>query len=129
MDWPVGEIYGFAIPFLERFPTITAIPGFILVFFLPGFAWTLIFFKRLNIIERIALSFGLSIALITLSIIALNVLIGIKITGFNPLLIIIIIAIIPIVIYSLRRRMKGRSSDETLKETLHCSSERRTDIV
>ena len=99
------------IPFAERLPVIRAILGFILVFFLPGFAWTLFFFSRVNIIERIALSFGLSIALVTLSIIVLNILLGIRVTGFNSLLIIIVITFIPLAVYYLKRLIGGRSSE------------------
>ena len=85
---------------------IRALLGFILVFFLPGFAWTLVFFKQIKVVERIALSFGLSIAVVTLSILASNVLLGVSITGFNSLLIIVVITIIPILFYYLRRLMK-----------------------
>ncbi|TET66736.1 MAG: DUF1616 domain-containing protein [Dehalococcoidia bacterium] len=110
MDWlsPIKQIFEFALPFLEKLPAIRAILGFILVFFLPGFAWTLVFFKNINIIERIALSFGLSIALVTLSILVLNVLIGVRITGLNSLLIIIVITIIPVAFYYLKRFVKGK---------------------
>jgi len=86
--------------------------GFIIVFFLPGFAWTLVFFKKINFIERIALSFGLSIALVTLSILALNVLLGIRINGLNSLLIIIIITIIPVALYYLKRFMLKKDSGQ-----------------
>ncbi len=110
MDWlsPIKQIFEFALPFLEKLPAIRAILGFILVFFLPGFAWTLVFFKQVNIIERIALSFGLSIAVVTLSILVLNVLIGVRITGLNSLLIIIVITIIPVAFYYLKRFVKGK---------------------
>lgn len=110
MDWlsPVKQIFEFVLPFFERLPFIRAILGFILVFFLPGFAWTLIFFKGINVIERIVLSFGLSIALVTLSILALNVLLGIRITGLNSLLIITMLTIIPVVVYYLRRMRRER---------------------
>ena len=112
MDWlsPVREIIEFALPFLERLPIIRAILGFVLVFSLPGFAWTLVFFsgRQINIIERLALSFGLSIATVTLSILALNKLIGIRITGFNSVLIIAAITIIPVVCYCLKRLIGGR---------------------
>lgn len=112
MDWLflIREIFGFALPFLDRVPIIRAILGFILVFFLPGFAWTLVFFKgkQISVLERIALSFGLSIALVTLSILVLNVLIGVRITGLNSLLIIIIITIIPVAFYYLKRFVKGK---------------------
>ena len=110
MDWlsPIKQIFEFALPFLEKLPAIRAILGFILVLFLPGFAWTLVFFKQVNIIERIALSFGLSIAVVTLSILVLNVLIGVRITGLNSLLIIIVITIIPVAFYYLKRFVKGK---------------------
>ncbi len=116
MDWlsPIREIIGFAFPILERLPVIRAILGFILVFFLPGFAWTLLFFsgKQVNIIERVALSFGLSIAVVTLSILALNKLIGVKITGLNSPLIIDAITIIPLVFYGLKRLIERRRKVE-----------------
>ena len=104
------QILGWAIPFLDNVPVIRAILGLILVFFLPGFAWTLVFFKQINIVERIALGIGLSIALVTLSILALNVLLGIRITGLNALLVIIILTIVPVAIYYLKRLLSGRPS-------------------
>jgi len=88
---------------------IRAILGFILVFFLPGFAWTLVFFHKANILERLALSIGLSIALVTLSIIVLNVLFDVRINGTNALVTIIVITIIPTGTYFLRRYLARRS--------------------
>ncbi len=104
---------GFALPFLDSLPAIRVILGVILVFFLPGFAWTLVFFsgRQINIIERLALSFGLSIAVVTLSILALNKLVGVRITGFNSVLIILVIIIIPVVIYYLKKLVKRRGSN------------------
>ena len=109
MDWlsPIRQIFEFVLPFFERLPVIRALLGFILVFFLPGFAWTLVFFKQIKLIERIVLSFGLSIAIVTLSILALNLLLGVSITGLNSLLIIVVVTIIPILIYYLRKLIKG----------------------
>ncbi|MCK4273886.1 MAG: DUF1616 domain-containing protein, partial [Dehalococcoidales bacterium] len=101
--------FGGLLSFVEGVPVIRAILGVILVFFLPGFAWTLVFFKKLTIIERIALSVGLSIALVTLSIIVLNVLFDIRINGLNALITIIAITVIPAVIYFLRRYLARRS--------------------
>ncbi len=105
MDWlgPIKQVFEFALPFLERVPIIRALLGVALVFFLPGFAWTLVFFKKINLFERIVLSLGLSIAVVTLSILALNVLFQVSITGLNSLLIIIVVAIIPVVLYYLKR--------------------------
>lgn len=110
-----NQLLDFIVPFAERLPVIRAILGFILVFFLPGFAWTFVFFSRINVIERIALSFGLSIAIVTLSILALNVLFGMKITGINSLLIIIVITVAAIGAYFLKkfitRRLKDTNGD------------------
>ena len=87
----------------ELFGFVRGILGFILVFLIPGFAWTLVFFRRVNLLERIALSFGLSIAMVTLSILVLNKLIGIRITGLNSVLIILVITVVPIAVYYLNR--------------------------
>ena len=109
-----SALFGFLIPFVERMPAIRAILGFILVFLVPGFAWSLVFFSRVNIIERIALSFGLSIAAVALSIIVLHVLLGMRINGANSLLTIIVITIIAIVAYFLKRlaTRKQQAPDE-----------------
>ena len=112
MDWlsPLRDLSEFALPSLNLLPVIRAILAFILVFFLPGFAWSLVFFygKQISVIERIVLSFGLSIALVTLSIFGLNLLIGIRITGLNSLLVIIGVTIIPISFYFLRQFISSR---------------------
>jgi uncharacterized membrane protein len=99
----IGQIIGSIVPFAESLPVLRAILGLVLVFFVPGFAWTLVFFNRVNVVERIALSFGLSIAIVTLSVIVLNRLVGIRITGFNSLLIIMVITVVALGIYSLKR--------------------------
>ena len=103
------------LPASDGFAVIRAILGFALVFFLPGFAWTLVFFngKQINLLERTALSFGLSIAIVTLSILALDRLIGVSITGFNAVLIILAITIIPVVTYCLKRYIKSRIKSDS----------------
>ncbi len=110
MDWlsPIRELFGFVLPFLERLPIIRAILGFILVFFLPGFAWTFVFFRQIKVIERVALSFALSIVIVTLSLLFINRLIGMKITGFNSALTIVIVTILPVVAYYLNRLIRRR---------------------
>jgi uncharacterized membrane protein len=107
-----SEIFGFALPFLDKIPFIRALLGFVIVFILPGLAWTLFFFKNMNIIERLALSFGLSIAVATLSIIVLHVLLGVTINGFNSLLTILVIVIIPLVCAYLKKLITSHSSRE-----------------
>ena len=72
--------------------------GSLFVLFIPGFAWTFVFFKKdeIDAIERIALSFGLSIALVPLLIFYLNYLFGIKITFINSTIAILILTLMPI---------------------------------
>ena len=111
----IQEIIRTVIPLLDSVPAIRVLLGFILVFFLPGFAWTLIFFsgRQINTVERLALSFGLSIAIVLLSIFALNRLIGIRITGVNAFLIIIAVTIVPVALYYLKKLMrKSEVNDE-----------------
>jgi len=112
----IRGLFEFAFPFLAQLSVLRAILGFILVFFLPGFAWTLVFFRQINILERIVLSFGLSIAVVTLSLLALNKLIEIRITGFNSALVIIVITIIPVVIYYLNKLISQRREDANTEE-------------
>ena len=118
MDWlsTIEQIFACDLPFLSQIPLIRAILGFALVFFIPGFAWTLVIFRQINLFERFVLSFGLSIALVTVNIFALNVFFNVKITGLNSLMIIFVITIIPIVIYLFNRvwRSKSRNSQPNL---------------
>jgi len=115
MDWlsPIRELFGFVFPFLERLPIIRAILGFILVFFLPGFAWSLVFFKQINVIERVTLSFGLSIVVVTLGLLLLDRLIGISITGLNSVLVIVAITVLPVLVYYLNRLVKRKKGSAT----------------
>ena len=110
MDWlsPIRELVAGPAPFSRTSQSLRALLGFILVFFLPGFAWTLVFFrgKQINVIERVALSFGLSIAIVTLGILALGILVGIMVSGFNSVLIIIGVTIIPVVFYYLNKLIR-----------------------
>ncbi|MFC1874074.1 hypothetical protein ACFLYX_02095 [Chloroflexota bacterium] len=110
MDWlsPLKEITDFVVPFLEGVPAVRAVLGVLLVMFLPGFAWTLVFFRQLRVLERMVVSFGLSVAVVTLSLFSINLLLGVKITGLNSVLAIIILTIVPVAIYYLIRSVKGK---------------------
>src|SRR3989304_3933186 len=101
MDWlsPIKGFFDFALPVIDRVPVVRAIIGTLLVFFLPGFAWTLVVFKQLQFLERLVFSFALSIVLVTLTIIFANIVFHTQITGLNSLLTIIIITVIPLAIY------------------------------
>lgn len=80
--------------------------GSVFVLFIPGFVWTYMFFNRneIDMIERIALSFGLSIALVPLSVFYLNYLLGIKITLFNCSIIVVMLILIPAIWLEMKKR-------------------------
>ena len=102
VDW-LRELFESVFPLFEKLSILRALLGILLVFFIPGFAWALVFFRHINVISRIFLSIGLSIAIVTLSLLFLNKLLGISITGFSAILIIIVVTIIPVVLYYLNR--------------------------
>ena len=110
-----NELLDWVVPFAERLPVLRGIIGFIVVFFLPGFAWTFVFFSKISVIERIVLSMGLSIAIVTLGVLALHVLIGMKITGINSLIAIAVIIVAAVITYFIKRyitqRMKASGGD------------------
>jgi len=70
---------------MEIYELLRIIFGSVFVLFLPGLAWSFVFFKKeeIDVIERIALSFGLSIALVPLVVFWLNWLLKIKINILN----------------------------------------------
>jgi len=71
--------------------------GSVFILFVPGFAWSYVFFTRKNIdwIERVALSFGLSIALVPLAVFWLNWLFHVEVTLLSISLTICGLAAIP----------------------------------
>jgi len=104
--------------------------GSVFVLFLPGFIISFIFFpktkkfdentegeKLIDWIERIALSFALSIAIVPLAVFYLN-LIGVKISLFNSFLTILGIIIISLIILFLMKRYKSNKKQEEEKTTL-----------
>lgn len=99
---------------------IDVVPGFrvvlaaVLVFFAPGLAWSLVLFRgrQLHVIERLALSFGLSLAGVVLSMLALNIVFGVRINGFNTVVVIAVLTAIPLLYYGLRRFSTGRGDAE-----------------
>ena len=92
----LNELLDFAVPFAEQFPALRAVVGFIIVFFLPGFAWTFVFFSKISVIERIVLSLGLSIAIVTLGILVLHILFNMTITGSTSLITIALIIVLAV---------------------------------
>ncbi len=119
-DWLIVQagclntLIDFGASVLDHVPVLRAIIASILIFFLPGFAWSFVFFNRtqINRLERAVLSVGLSIALVTLSMYALNLAFDVKVTGTNAVIDIIGISCLAGVFYSIRKYVKAR----------HCSS-------
>jgi uncharacterized membrane protein len=82
-----------SIPILK---TLQACFGIVYVIFLPGYFFVILIFdnKKIDTIEKLALSFALSIAIVSLSIIFTNMLLKIPITAFNNFLIILFVIIL-----------------------------------
>ena len=91
---------------MELLTIIRIFFGSVFVLFIPGFVWTYVFFDQdeIDIIERFALSFGLSIALVPLAVFYLNYLLGIKITLINCIIIVFILILTPISWLELKKR-------------------------
>lgn len=91
---------------MDLIEVLKIIFGSFFVLFVPGFAWSFLFFGRGEIdwIERIALSFGLSIAIVPLVIFYLNYLLGVKITIFSSTFAILLLTLIPAAIYFAKKR-------------------------
>ena len=87
--------------------------GSMFVLFLPGFVWSYVFFEKGKIdeIERIALSFGLSIALVPLAVFWLNWIFKVKINLINTSL--VILALIGIAAGMLYVRREKESDEIT----------------
>ncbi|MFH1849981.1 MAG: DUF1616 domain-containing protein, partial [archaeon] len=79
-------------PFLNA---VRAFLGFFYILFLPGYVIVRCFYDELDPIEKAALSFGLSIAVVILSIMFSNLILKIPITAaYNFLVILAVIGIV-----------------------------------
>jgi uncharacterized membrane protein len=76
------------------FAALRAILGLIYVLFLPGYVVVKLFFSEVDWIEKAALSFGLSIALVILSVMLSNMLFKIPITALTNFFVILAVMII-----------------------------------
>ena len=90
---------------------IKVILGSIYVLFLPGCIWSYVFFRKdeIDIIERIALSFGLSIALVPITVFWANYFLGIKINLINVSAIILLIIVLGLVSIKIKAMSKKGS--------------------
>jgi len=77
----------------------------VFILFLPGFVWSFVFFFKSEIdwVERIGLSAGLSIALVTLTVFWLNWLFDVTITLVNTIATVCVLAALPVAYLMIRR--------------------------
>ncbi|MBU0907116.1 MAG: DUF1616 domain-containing protein [Nanoarchaeota archaeon] len=88
---------------MSYFESFRVVFGSVYVLFLPGFVWSFVFFparaglgeggRRIDIIERIALSFALSIAIVPLAVFYLN-LVGLKISVLSSFFVVLVLILI-----------------------------------
>lgn len=115
--WATIEgMFNLAIPVLDNIPALRGILGMLLIFFAPGFAWSLIFFKNVNRLERVALSIGLSIALVTLTVFGLNLALDVPINGVTSLVVILVLIAVPLCIRYGGKLIRDRAQTKPRKE-------------
>lgn len=79
-----------------------AIAGYILILFVPGYAFTWALYpthEEMDFIERIALSFILSIVLVMLSVLFADIILGVDTTAPNIVIIVIFVTAIAVIIW------------------------------
>ena len=107
-NWMIAILAMFLVSFGISFTTLSVLESFRIVFgsffvlFLPGYVIVELFFKELEIIEKIALSFALSIAVVPLTVFYLNK-IGMKINTLNSFVAILGIIGVTIIIYLIKK--------------------------
>lgn len=91
--------------------------GGLFISFVPGFAWSYIFFARKNIdwLERVTLSFELSIALVSISIFWLNWLFHIEITLLSTCIMVSVITGLAVVCIFSKRYLHDRFATSRLR--------------
>lgn len=91
---------------MDIFNFINIILASAYVLFLPGFTMSFVFFdtKKIDILERIALSFALSISIVPLTVFYLNLL-GFSITAVNVIVEVLIIHSITFLILVWQRKV------------------------
>ena len=94
--------------------------GSVYVLFLPGLVWTYVFFRKKEIdgLERIALSFALSIAIVPLMVFYLN-LIGMKINVLSVSLLILFIIVLGLIVIKKHALIKKKYDEISSKFKKH----------
>lgn len=102
--------------------------GSVFILFVPGFAWSYVFFARKSIdwIERVALSFGLSIALVPLTGFWFHWLFQVKMTLLSTSLIVCGLTAIPTACVLIRESSWGKNAVVRLKSAFRSRRERQS---
>ena len=111
-------VFSVIIYLISKYPILNgwrAFLGFAYVLFLPGYVLVRCFFNEVDIIEKAALSFGLSIALVILSVMISNMLLKIPITTLTNFLVILGVIIIILVVKFVF--VKYRIGEKKVKKT------------
>lgn len=84
--------------------SIQMLAGSILVLFVPGLAWTYALFdkKEIDLLERVALSLGLSLVMVPLSLFYLFNLLGIRINLANSVSVVLLLTAAAVCVILLR---------------------------
>ncbi|WP_370572043.1 DUF1616 domain-containing protein [Methanomethylovorans sp.] len=90
--------------------SIQMLAGSILVLFVPGLAWTYALFdkKEIDLLERVALSLGLSLAMVPLSLFYLYNLLGIRINLANSVSVVLLLTAAAVCVILLRSDKTAR---------------------
>lgn len=85
---------------------LRSIAALALLMFIPGLAWTWVFFPKREIgaLERFVYSIALSIALVSIAVFFMNQVVGIRINVASSLIIIVVLTAIPLAHIYLKRR-------------------------
>ncbi len=112
---------------------LRAIVGLVLIMFIPGYAMTWAFYperKDITDTERIALSFALSISGVMLSILFIDLLLGIDTTPLNIVLTIIFLTLLSLVIWRIHLYfINSKLKDKILKGIFKSIGKMRTIIL
>lgn len=106
---------------MSSLDTVLLVLATVLVFFLPGFVWSFVFFdsrggvgsekKAFEISERIMWSFVLSLAIVPLSFFIINSLVGMPVNGYTVFGLMVFLCLLGLVAYWIggRYRLSRRS--------------------
>jgi len=89
-----------------------ALAAIVLLAWLPGYAWSRVFLRQIEGVERLVLSVALSICLVTLALILGDLLLGIDVSGRSAVLYALALAAPPCVVAA-RRALSSRRGSPT----------------